>query len=312
MQKPKPLPAPLDKSGFTVHDGRRAGVTRARMRNSGVVKIGRGLRAPKDIELDFAGRVRPYTRINTSSYASHDTAAILLKLHGPAGGYSEKTIHITRPSKTARVRRPNVTSHCSRLFPDELVLYEGIYLTSRARTWLDLAETSSLDHLVVVADQLIRVPRRYYDNRADPYATLEQLAGLLERHPGKPGIRKAREALKLARVGADSPPETKLRLAIIRAGLPEPRVNEPLIDDDGIARHCPDLSYRKYRLAIEYLGEPHNSPDQVVKDVARAEDTEDFNWKQVDITKSHMQNGGQAAVRKIRTALTKQGWKGAA
>ena len=39
------------------------------------------------------------------------------------------------------------------------------------------------------------------------------------------GCRLARRAASLAREGVDSPQETRLRLLLVLAGLPEPRVN---------------------------------------------------------------------------------------
>jgi hypothetical protein len=256
MRKPYPLPSHLQQSAFTLSDGRKAGLSRGRLRNNTVVRTGRSIRSPKNAELDFAARIRPYTRINERSCASHASAAIIWGFPDPNDGYPEDPLHLTRPAGAARIRRKNIVCHRSRVYPDEVQELNGIFLTSRARTWLDLADCLDLDLLVVVADHLIRIPRPGFESRRKPYCTLAGLALLIERHSGKSGIRLAREALDLARVGADSPPETRLRLALVRAGLPEPLLNCPIVDDAGKAWHSPDMSYPEYRLAIEYEGEP--------------------------------------------------------
>lgn len=132
----------------------------------------------------------------------------------------------------------------------------------------------SIDELVVVADHLIRIPHPEFEGGTEPYATLEELAVMLKGHKGTPGIQKAREALILARVGSDSPPETKLRLACGYAGLEEPQLNV-----------------------------------KVPRDVRREEDYARAGWKEARIMKDHMANDATEPVRKIRNALHDRGWR---
>lgn len=310
MRKPYPLPSHLQQTAFTLEDGRKAGLSRGRLRNDTVMRTGRSIRSPKDMQLDFPARLRPYTRINESSYASHASAAIIWDFPDSDGGYPEEPIHLTRPSGAARIRRSNIVCHRARVHPDEVRQLDGIFLTSRARTWLDLAECSDLDLLVVIADHLLRIPRQRFESRRKPYSTLGELTLLIERHPGKSGIRLARQALGLARVGADSPPETRLRLALVRAGLPEPLLNCPIVDETGKLWHSPDMSYPKYRLAIEYEGEPHTAPLQVRRDIRRAENVAAARWDEIRISGDHMLCGAREAVAKIRTGLIGKGWDG--
>jgi hypothetical protein len=165
----------------------------------------------------------------------------------------------------------------------------------------------SIEELTVVADHLLRIPRPDFEGRAEPYATIEDLADMLDRHKGTPGIRKARLALEQARVGADSAPETRLRLALEYAGLPEPELNVPMELGAGVVRQ-PDLAYPEHRVAVEYEGEGHSEAAQIVRDIAREEDFARAGWLPVRISKRHMKNEAQAAVAKIRTALLSRGW----
>ena len=166
----------------------------------------------------------------------------------------------------------------------------------------------SVDELVVIADQLIRYPRKQFEGRSEPYCTKQDLQRVIDRHPRKRGVRKAREALDLARIGADSPPETRLRLALLYAGLPEPEVNVPIVDEDGVERSQPDLSYPEYRISIEYDGDVHNAPDQVYRDISRAEQIRALGWTEVRISNRHMALDAKAAVAKVRTELVAKGW----
>jgi hypothetical protein len=132
---------------------------------------------------------------------------------------------------------------------------------------------------------------------------------MINRHKGKRGLRKAKEAIELIRVGSDSPQETVLRLAVARAGLPEPELNVPVISEDGMRHHEPDLSYRKYRIGIEYEGEHHGEEGQIVRDIDRSERYAALGWTEVRISKRHMFNDAKPAVAKIRTALIQAGWR---
>jgi hypothetical protein len=142
-----------------------------------------------------------------------------------------------------------------------------------------------------------------------PLCSLSDLQRMIDRHKGKRGLRKAKEAVKLIRVGSDSPQETLLRLAIVRGGLPEPELNVPIFDEDGLRHHEPDLSFREYRIGIEYEGEHHGEEGQIVRDIARSERYEALGWTEIRISSRHMLNDAKPAVAKIRSALIQAGWR---
>lgn len=71
------------------------------------------------------------------------------------------------------------------------------------------------------------------------------------------GIRRLREAVDLIREDSWSPRESKLRCLIVRAGLPEPVLNQDIYDDHGRFLGCVDLAYPDKKVAIEYHGLMH-------------------------------------------------------
>lgn len=253
-------------------------------------------------------RIRPYTIVTAFSAASHATAFSLWDLPGFLPGSDDRRIHVSRPDTMAIVRRRGVVGHVGQFFADEIVDLHGLLITSRARTWLDCARRMSIDELTVVADHLLRVPRPEFEARSEPYAMREDLADMLDRHKGTPGIRKARLGLEQARVGSDSAPETKLRLALECAGLPEPKLNMPTELLAGVVRQ-PDLAYPEQKVAVEYDGEGHSEAAQIVRDIAREEDFSRAGWTLIRISKRHMENDARAAVAKVRSALLGGGWR---
>lgn len=309
MRTPLPLPEPLDSGPFTVAESDDAGISRKRVYNRRFVSSSQGIRVlaettPSTIEL-----LRAYTSITPHSAASHQTAGFIWGFFHHSCENEQETFQISRPAGTATPRRVNVRGHTALLLPGEVVEHDGVLLTSRARTWLDLAQHLTVEDLVVIADQLIRIPREQFEARAHPHCTKGDLQRILENHPRKRGLVKARDALELARVGADSPPETRLRLALTYAGLPEPEVNLRIIDPRGVERHQPDLSYPEYQVGVEYDGGSHAEQDQVVSDISRAERASAIGWTEVRISKRHMLNDAKAAVAKVRSALIARGWR---
>lgn len=310
MKIPRLLPEELQGRPFTVVDAERAGVSHKRLRHRGLHRLGRGIRSEgPTAELPLSVRVRPFIEVNERCAASHLTAAELLVLPRRQQKGAPDMFHVIRPEGSAHLNRPHVIVHRMKLFSDEVTTVDGIPVTTPERTWLDMAEMLTVDELVAMGDSCVRVPRPDFEDRDMPLCTLADLQRMIDRHKGKRGLRKAKEAIKLIRVGSDSPQETLLRLAVLRAGLPEPELNVPIIGDDGLRHHEPDLSYRKYRVGIEYEGDHHGDEGQIVRDIARSEKYAALGWTEVRISKRHMLNEAKPAVAKIRTALVQAGWR---
>ncbi|WP_461169867.1 endonuclease domain-containing protein [Arthrobacter sp. Z1-15] len=314
MRIPEPLPSGFSTDPFTVSEADASGVSRGRLRHARIIRLSRSIRWVDSRDLaDLQSmpphrRYRAYTQVTPYSVASHDSAAEVWEFPMPSFADDGK-LHITRLTGMSPQRRGGVSGHTGQMFAGEICVVDGLSLTSRERTWLDLAQRLTVADLTVITDYLIRIPRPEYENRTTPYATKESLQAVIDRHSGKRGIRKARLALELSRIGADSPPETLLRLALADAGLPEPLVNRPILDAFGNPHHRPDLSYPDYRVAVEYEGAGHSEPGQVERDISREERTRTLGWTEVRISRRHMADDGGAAVSKVRSALIAAGWR---
>ncbi|MEV7455925.1 endonuclease domain-containing protein [Pseudarthrobacter oxydans] len=169
-----------------------------------------------------------------------------------------------------------------------------------------MARILPLHDLVSMGDQLIRMPRMDFEGRAQPYDTIAGLRALVARHPNLQGIVRAREALDLMRVGADSAPESLLRLAIADAGLPEPELQVPLRAGDARSPSA-DLGYRHRRLAIQYDGDHHLGDAQILSDRRRDKAFESAGWTVLIFDKDDLADEFQRAVQGIKRAL-RNGW----
>ncbi len=307
MKTAQPLPERLNPIAFTFQEAADAGVSRRQLRHHALHVPSRGIRRSGQGTAELLPQVRPLTLITEFSAASHATAFSLWSFPGYHREAYEDVVHVSRPDTVAIPRRRGVRGHRGQFFADEIVNLHGAVVTSRTRTWLDCARKMSVAEVTVVADHLLRVPRPDFEARCEPYATRADLEDMLDRHKGTPGIQKARLALELARIGSDSAPETRLRLALEDAGLPEPELNVPTELSVGVVRQ-PDLRYLERKVAVEYEGEGHSEAEQIIRDIAREEDFVRADWMLVRISKRHMQDGSRAAVAKVRRALLSRGW----
>ena len=114
-------------------------------------------------------------------------------------------------------------------------------------------------------------------------------------------------------MSSDSPPETALRLAVVRAGLPAPLANVRVeqVQSEGTVLDLgePDLHWPQWRVALEHEGPTHLDRNQVPKDIARGERRRDAGWIEVRTTFADLPHGCRSAVARVRRALESQGWR---
>jgi len=178
----------------------------------------------------------------------------------------------------------------------------GVLVTTPARTLWDLcAARSALTERDVVAagDALLCPPWLPGGGRGAPAYTPEELVRSLAERGRFQGRGLARAALARMRVGADSPRETRLRLALGDAGLPEPEVQCRLDPSD---RRAPtvDLGYRPWRLALQYEGEHHRTAEQQARDVRRDRWCADHDWLSIKVMWADARDDYADVVARVR------------
>lgn len=307
MPRPAPLPADIDPRGFLVSDAYAAGVPRWRLESTGLLTPSRGLRLVRDSEPDLELLARLHTGVTQRCAISHVTSALLwpmpLPLSVEATAKESGLIHITRRAEIGRIKRRGVVGHRAPLLARDVRTVNGYALTSPEWTWVDLAGILGRDALVAAGDALLA--------RTAPLSSLEAIREVVDRRPKVKGIRMAREVLPLLRHGVDSPQESRLRMKILDAGLPEPAVTEPIQDQHGHYVSTPDLQYRRYKIALEYEGDHHRTdPVQWGRDIERDDRLRGIGWIVLRFSRLQLSRGWPASELKIRRALADRGWQG--
>jgi hypothetical protein len=301
MVRIAPLPDSLVRTPFTVHESRALGVPAKRLRARDLSGGGRLIYLPAGVQLEIIERARVLTAATPGAWVSHETAAVLTLLGLPPWLGDCSSIHLSKPHELPRVRRAGVTGHRVRCNPGELTDVDGVPVTAPPRTWLDLAADLPLNYLLALGDQIIRVPRPGLEQRTEPYAYQDGLRLLIRQHPNMKGVEKARLALDEMRVGADSFPETFLRLALLDAHLPEPELQMRLEPDDPRSPAA-DLGYRRYRVAIQYDGAPHLTREQQSRDNRRDEAFRNAGWAYYKVNADDLAEGFEGLIARIKRA----------
>ena len=296
-----PLPESLAQTPFTVYEARALGVPPKRLRAQDLSDGGRLIYLPAGRHLEIVERARVLAAATPGAWASHETAAVLTRLGLPPWLGECPTIHLSKQHELPRVRRAGVTGHRVRCIPGELTEVDGIPVTAPPRTWLDLAAVLPLNYLIAMGDQLIRQPRPSLELRSEPYADKDGLRLLIRQHPNMKGVEKARLALDEMRAGADSFPETFLRLALLDARLPEPELQLRLDPED--PRSPPaDMGYRRYRIAMQYDGAHHLTREQQTRDNRRDEAFRSAGWAYFKVNADDLAEGFDSVIARIKRA----------
>lgn len=226
------------------------------------------------------------------SYISHQTAAELWGGLVPACS----DVHVTVPGEAPRTRRQGIKAHSTRGSTKTSTL-QGLAIASPTQTFLDLACSLDLVELVVLGDSLVKAKR----------VTPEDLVAAASEWVGN-GVVRARRAARFARKGVDSPKETRLRMLLVLAGLPEPTVNVIIRNPDGSWRMRFDLSYPGLKLIIEYDGRQHaENSGQWRRDLSRREELDGLGWRSIVVTSDDLRDAPEAVLNRVRDALIDRG-----
>jgi hypothetical protein len=238
------IPVDLATRPFHFEEARRHGLSKYNLDGLSWTRLGGGYYAAREIADN------PLVRLTAAMHRLPDTAAFsghtAAWLHGfdyPACSPIEALVPLA--SRLRRIR--GISIH--RCADYEASFAKGLPVTSRLRTFADLGRRLPLVEAVAAIDMALH--RRAVSTR--------QLIRWIATHPGYRGISVLRRAIELAEPATESPMETRLRLLLVLAGLPKPKVQVSLRDENGIFIARPDLYYPTKRLAIEYDGASHRT-----------------------------------------------------
>ncbi|GLB64206.1 hypothetical protein NCCP2495_20850 [Dietzia sp. NCCP-2495] len=134
---------------------------------------------------------------------------------------------------------------------------------------------------------------------------VRELPEVLDQMGGLHGVSRVGALLRWCDVRADSPPETRLRLALIRAGLPSPTPQLIIRNEFGARVTKADLGYEQQKVAIFYDSELHREKSNWEFDNWVNAQLAELGWERFRVTAQMLRNPG-TLLRQISSALVRR------
>lgn len=281
--RPSPLPPEMANGAFLVARAMELGVSERRLRSKDLDRPYRGVRSPRadphpdtatEAQLAFLRLCRAQSlRLRPGECFSHHTAARLWGCPLPNRWDPAEPLHAIVDGQRRASKSRGIVGHSVRTVA--VSSRYGLPVTSPEETWLALASSLSIEELVAVGDHLVMRPRFLDARDIRPYTTVVFLTESVRQFSGR-GSTAAALALPLLRQGAESRPETLLRLLLARAGFPPVTLQERIEDAAGHFIGYADLFFPTERVAVEYDGDHHRTDsrqynvDEIRKERMRA------------------------------------------
>lgn len=226
------------------------------------------------------------------AFASHLSAAKVLDLPVPEHRFAHVTVDEPQDRRYRAEIKPHVTGR-----PRKVITVRGVRCTDPIATFIDCAGWLSLVDLVVLGDAIVR------KFRISPAKLLAACRRSTDYYAGL-----ARRAAEYVRKGVDSPMETRLRMLIVLAGLPEPKVNVVVTDERGRVVRRYDLCWPSVKLIVEYDGRQHAETKQWKRDLDRREEIDDDGFRILVVTGEGIYVEPHRTLQRVRRQLVLRGW----
>jgi hypothetical protein len=284
-----------DGGPFTRAMLRAKGIDPKLVRRSEFCQVIRSVWVRRD-QVDEDTRLRAALALHPpDALASHFSAARLLELPVPEHRFE----HVTVFQHEDRRWRPEIKPHVTgRVRSAQIV--RGIRCTDPVTTFIQLAGSLSLVDLVVVGDALVK---KY---KLSPSKLVRLCRDSTDYYAGA-----ALRAAMYVRQGVDSPMETRLRMLLVLAGLPEPKVDVRDLNEDGSWRRRYDLCYPEFKLIVEYDGRQHaEDVEQWNSDLDRREELDEEGFRILIVTARGIFVEPARTIERVHNALVARGCKG--
>lgn len=272
--------------------GRRAAV--AALDAGTYQRVLRGTYVPGEVDIDLQVRCAAAQRLLPEHARVADRC--LLWLLGvdvlPPGA---PMLEVVVPREAVVPRRHGILARTADIRADDRALLSPIAVRCLrpVRATGDLLRRLPLVEAVVVADAVQQAA----------LCDEDQLRTELARHAGLKGVRQAYQALELSDARAESPPESRLRLQLVQAGLvPVPQFE--VRDAAGRFLARVDLAFPAVKVAIEYDGRAvHERDDVFARDRQRQNELVRAGWIVLRYTAADLRRGPTAVVAQVRETV---------
>jgi len=294
-----PLPAHLAGGAFSTAAAIELGVGRKRIDHPTLHRPFAGVRAI-DAPTDVLALCHGYLpKMAAEEFFSHVTSAVLHGMWLPLERERDLLLDVAvrKPCRAPRDRR--VRGHHLVDRPHLVRVRHGLRTSNALETWCQLATVLDERDLVIAGDSLLA------KGRPRTQVLLERMVAAAA-DEARPCSRRLGRAARRIRCGSRSPWETRLRLLVIDAGLPEPEINALVPLGPGAGSAEVDLVYRDERVLLEYEGDQHRTDlRQWRRDIRKYERLTDCGWRVIRVTADDVVLRPEETIARIRAALAR-------
>ncbi|WP_369135316.1 DUF559 domain-containing protein [Modestobacter sp. I12A-02662] len=265
-------------------------LTRRQLRERSYRRLVHGVYADPGLEFDHRLRCCGVALLlpKGTAVAGHSAAA----WHGaPFAGPSDPVTVVRPPSVLWKGPR-EVCVHQAELSSAEVEWHDDVPVTSAVRTAWDLAAWEPLGTAVAALDAMVRCGS----------VSIDALHAMSAGATGRKGVVRMRRAVPLVDPRAESPPESRVRVALVMAGLAPVPQFEVLVDGVFVGRA--DLAFPEEMVLVEYEGAHHFDGTQIVRDDDRTARLQAAGWRVVRLSAVDLRDLDGVVVR-VRAALAR-------
>jgi len=250
----------------------------------------RGVYAPNDADLSLRDRaIAAWLASGRKGVVAGVAAAAL---HGASW------IDPAKPVELVGVRcRPQtgLVPRADRIAGDEITRVSGLPVTSRVRTAFDLGRHLDRTEALASLDALMW----------NQHFSVADVRALGDRYPRAWGLRRLLELLPLIDGGAESPPESRIRLWLHDSGFPRPETQIPVMEGGAYPAAFLDIGWPEFKVAVEYDGDHHRKDRrQYVKDIARLRMLDALGWIVIRLV---AEDEPKDVIARVEAALVRRG-----
>jgi hypothetical protein len=210
--------------------------------------------------------------------------------HGAPFAGAHDPVTVLRPAAVRWKGPREVRVHQAEVAAADIDIRDGVPVSSALRTAWDVMALESLGTAVAALDAMVRAGA----------VGMTELVTMLDAGPGRWGVTRVRRAVPLIDPRAESPPESRVRVALAMAGLePVPQYD---VWEDGQFLGRVDFAWPEARLIVEYEGAHHFEDEHLARDDARYARLVAAGWRVIRLSAPDLRDL-EAVVLRVRAAL---------
>lgn len=265
-------------------------ITRRQLRERSYRRLVQGVYADPTLPVDHRLRCTAVGLLlpDGAAIGGHSAAA----WHGAPFARFTDPVTVLRPKGVLWKGPREVRVHQTELKDADISMHDGVAVSSALRTAWDIAALEPVGTAVAALDAMVRAGA----------LGIADLVAMADRGDGQWGVTKVRRAVPLVDARAESAPESRVRVALVLAGL-EPVPQFEVREGDVLLGRV-DFAWPEAKLAVEYEGAYHFEAAQIVRDDARFERLIAAGWRVIRLNANDLWNL-DAVVARIREELAR-------